>query len=196
MDTDNQNDDIIAWDFETEDWSDFSLDSYEFFFYQAEEMLKAGEIATTSLRSRAIRFLSFNIPLSIAIFGYVVTNILSLLHSVPLTIVLVVLTFSNFKFLKILKAKHVYSVGSSPRDLITQEWLDYSGDEQKKAILFNECKQYEFRITHKLKLNHEMGRLLNEGISAIIYSTVIAFLIFMAIAAFNNRDLLLTVNFS
>jgi len=156
-----------------------TLESVEFCFHQAEKMLETLIAVTDSMQARAVKLLALYLPITIGLVGYISINFANYVHSLPLMIILAGIVYSSWGWIQILKPRKSYRVGSMPEKIVVKDWTTVDAKNQKRAILLNECREYNKRIKARCDANDEAGALLSTTFRDLAISTVLGFLVFI-----------------
>lgn len=162
------------WDFSFENWENVTLDSTKYFFHQAEKMLESVISISDSFQTRASKLITVLVPVLFAISAYVAKNYDNLMYSLPLSVVILALYYALYNCFQILNTHYSFRTGSLPEHIMNPIWEKISTENQTKAIILNECRNYQLRIKYRIEANDKAGERFRYSIKSIIFSPIAA----------------------
>lgn len=145
------------------------IETVRFFFAQAEKLLENLLEITDSFQTRAVYMITVIIPALVIVAGYIGTHLEETVNIIALSVAATCLVLSLFNCLKIINIHTSLRAGSAPDKLIDLVWLEKSGAAQTKAIILNECRDYQSRINRRINDNIQLGKNLKWALRFLIY---------------------------
>jgi hypothetical protein len=145
-------------------WDEFSNESFDFFFSEAEKRLNSALQVTEYYRNKASHFLSIYVPIIAATSVYLCTNLDKLHHCIPLFVFLLGLLLACKKYTDMLLPIAAIRLGSEPLRIIDSVWLGFKKENQRKAIIANQCRQLQKAIEERETININHAKLFKRSL--------------------------------
>lgn len=177
----------ITWRPEIDNWQHTSKDLAEFFFSQAEKLLKETIEISDSITTKAYNIILVLIPLVSVLAGFIVgyqdqsgNQVLVILA----TACLIGFLYSLFEALRVFMPKTIVFLGSQPKKLVNPAYIisSESKDIQIIEVLYSECANLQAAIEANDESNNKRLSRIKRAIIASIVSPILSLLIFCLVA--------------
>lgn len=175
----------IDWRPEIDNWKHTSKDLAEFFFSQAEKLLKETIEISDSITERAYNIILILIPLVSILVGFIV----GYKDDNPVAVILSGICVAGFLYslyeaALVFHPKNLMFLGSEPKKLIQPVFIvpDEPQEIQIIEAIYSECANYQIRIEFNDKSNKARIQRIKRAIIVAIASPILSLFIFLVIA--------------
>ena len=144
-------------------WESLNIESARVILDQLEKNLAASIETAKSLTDRAVNVLQFSIPVMLALVGVIFSQSSAVL--IHLSVIgIVFLLVISWKALSLYDIYEIQPLGNTLENMLSKEKIEYEGDDQEFAFVFN-CI---ITVNNSIEFNDNCNRRRQELMRSII----------------------------